>query len=169
MALVEETTPTLGAIPYGLPRADTDCDHFFSLNHPFWYSEVNAFLQLILCVCWSVQPIETLSFKDMPWHSGIQSQLESYGVIKFPGRKQGPSEVWNLVTFETSFLVSILPWLQVPLAAGDSFVLGCVPRLGNVFFVNNGVVQYVSICKDYKTWESLWSRFGVNPLAKSSK
>lgn len=115
-----------------------------------------------------------LSFKDMPWHSGIQSQLESYGVIKFPGQKQGPSEVWNLVTFETSFLVSILPWLQVPLAAGDSFVLGCVPRLGNVFFVNNGVVQYVSICKDYKTWESLWSRFGVNPLnlhfvGKSSK
>lgn len=82
--------------------------------------------------------------------------------IKFPGQKQGPSEVWNLVTFETSFLVSILPWLQVPLAAGNFFVLGCVPRLGNVFFCEQwggSICQHMQRLQNLRiVVESFWSQ-----------
>lgn len=94
-------------------------------------------------------------------HSGIQSQLESYGVIKFPGQKQG-SEVWNLFTFETSFLVSILPWLQVPRVCRKLFRSWVRSKVGKRFFCEQwggSICQHMQRLQNLRiVVESFWSQ-----------
>ena len=163
-AIVEENNSDMGCdFLTDCRGADTDCDHFFHLwIIRFWYSEVNAsetihkgrvfnrrrkkrsspqkwewFLSSTypLCVLERSTNRKPVVQRTCLGHSGIQSQLESYGDQVSWTKSKGLARFENLVTFETSFLVfhSAMAF-RCPSLPENFFVLGCVSKVGKTFF-----------------------------------